>query len=64
MNKVRKKGVVPFSSITATVKVRHVSNESIARCNKNIMPVLQANAKERTASMSSTTETVGGSFLN
>ncbi len=65
VKRIKKKGVVSFSSITADaiVKVRHVSDESIARCNKNIVPVLRANAKERTASMSSAMDRVGGSIV-
>ena len=64
MKKTRKKGVVPFSRITATVRVRHVSDESIARCDKSIIPALRANAKERTASMSSAMERVVGGEIN
>jgi hypothetical protein len=40
---------IKFSDITkdTKVKVRHVSDESIARCNKIIKPMIDANAKER-----------------
>ena len=40
---------IKFSDITKDTKfkVRHVSDESIARCNKNIKPLIDDNAKER-----------------
>lgn len=42
-----KKGYIPFSLISSYVKVIHVSNESIARCNKNIEPVILENKRIR-----------------
>ena len=39
--------IVPFSSITPLVKVRCVSNQSIARCNKTITKLMDANIREK-----------------
>jgi hypothetical protein len=52
-NKNTKKGVVPFSEIgKRPVKVRHVCDVSIARCNnKNMIANLQANKIERNQSI-------------
>ena len=48
MKKNKNNNIIPFSSITSVVKVRHISDESIARCNKNIV----RSAKERSISPS------------
>ena len=47
MKKDKKKGITSFSNITDVVKVRHISDKSIARCNRIITPILIENAKER-----------------
>ena len=47
-----KKGVVSFSEVgKGKVKVRHVSDQGIARCNKNMVANLQANKRERQQSI-------------
>lgn len=43
-----KKGIFPFSEIAnREIKIRHISDESIARCNKNIIDYLEYNKRER-----------------
>ena len=43
-----KKGVFPISEMgNQTIKVRHVCDQSIARCNKNINAYLLDNKRER-----------------
>ena len=53
-----KKGVFPISRINADtkVKVRHVSDQSIARCNQNMIASLIANQKERQRSLEGVNE--------
>ena len=48
-----KKGVVPFSEVgKGKVKVRHISDQGIARCNsQNMVAALQANKRERQQSI-------------
>ncbi len=47
-----KKGVVPFSEVgKQPVKVRHVCDQSIARCNKNMIANMLDNKRERQQSM-------------
>ena len=43
-----KKGIFPFSEIAnREIKIRHISDESITRCNKNITAYLLDNKIER-----------------
>ena len=47
-----KKNVFPISEISKkSIKVRHVSDQSIARCNKNMIADLQNNRRERQESL-------------
>ena len=57
MNKISNKGVFPISKI-ATKKIRtiHLSDESIARCNKNSKAQLLANKKELQRSLEGANE--------
>ena len=46
MNNNSRKGVFPISEIgNKPIKVTHVSNQSIYRCNKNIEPMIKENRK-------------------
>ena len=47
-----KKGVFSISEVgNQPIKVRHVSDQSIARCNKNMIADLQNNRRERQESL-------------
>ena len=49
-----------FDKNPKKVKVFKISNDSIARCNKNITSNLRENAKERADSVADAQERIGG----